>query len=446
MKVKSFFIYSTIVQTVLITLIWSVMSGALSYFYVPNADNGYRIQKLILLKSYAEILNDEILMPEQFTITSNKLLGLYVNLMTNGLGREYSPAFIVKNKKGDILYSNRTIENTLSNDADLIEVKYKDPKSSLELIIRDSKTDVRDIIGDPFWDTVIPFMLILGVMISATVISSYICTRSLRRESQYIAHRAVGDFAPINLDNQYFEIKPLVKEINKLLKRVEEATAKERQHITDSTHELRTPISAIVAQLHILMMTDNENEKLEVINEMNETLKRVTLLSHQLIYLSKLEETKDVAKKDNVAVFNIISNSILVLASKASSKNIAITTDIPKDFIIKTDGDILTQIIINIIENSIKYSQKNAMIEIEYQSSKNEVSLIISDNGPGIPADVQSRVFDRYYRVNNTNENGSGLGLYIVTKLAAMIGAEITIVNGLNGAGVGFKISFGIES
>lgn len=445
MKVKSFFIYSTIVQTVLITLIWSVMSGALSYFYVPNADNGYRIQKLILLKSYAEILNDEISMPEQFAITSNKLLGLYVNLMTNGLGREYSPVFIVKNKKGDVLYSNRETGSALTDDQKLIEVKYDEPDGELELIIRDSREDVRDIIGDPFWDTIIPFMLILGVMISATVISSYICTRSLRRESQYIAHRAVGDFAPINLDNQYFEIKPLVTEINKLLKRVEEATAKERQHITDSTHELRTPISAIVAQLHILMMTDNESEKLEIINEMNETLKRVTLLSHQLIYLSKLEETKDFAKKDNVIILDIISNAILVLASKASAKNITITTNIPEGLIVKTDGDVLTQIIINIIENSVKYCQENAMVEIEYQSSKSEVSLIISDNGPGIPADVQSRVFDRYYRVNNENENGSGLGLYIVTKLAVMIGAEITIVNGLDGAGVGFKISFCTE-
>lgn len=167
---------------------------------------------------------------------------------------------------------------------------------------------------------------------------------------------------PIEVKEQYKEIRPIITAINNLMLRVDAANQREKRFMADAAHELRTPIAAVIAQLHLLMQIDNVKEREEIVKDMQAALNRAASLSHQLIDLARLEAEDFSVNKEQINIPTLISHITSSHVPHAISQDIDIELQSPDNVFITTDKLALTTIFTNLLENAIKYSDKKAKL------------------------------------------------------------------------------------
>ncbi|WP_272687277.1 ATP-binding protein [Providencia sp. PROV149] len=450
MKVKSFFIYTFFLQISSVILLWVLLVGWLQFFYLPDIDDDFNLQQQIVTEGFASTLGTVANNPEYFERIMTSLQKMYTDAMENGLEVFYRPFVAVRNQHGDVLYRNsdqiKITDNILFND---LKKQYPNwhftfawnDEHSIEVILGESYFDRKSIIGSPAEGTAIPLLFILGIMLIAIIITAYFSLRPLRQAATIIASRKPGNLTPISVKEQYKEIRPIITAINNLMSRVDAANQREKRFMADAAHELRTPIAAVIAQLHLLMQIQNVKEKEEIVNDMQAALNRAASLSHQLIDLARLEAEDFSVNKEQINLPVLISHITSLHVPHAINQDIDIELQSADNVFITTDKLALTTIFTNLLENAIKYSDKKGKIKITIKDlSPFGATITVQDNGRGIPEESRQLIFSRFYRVPGTTETGSGLGLSIVHNLATKIDAAIRVTDGLDKKGVGFII------
>jgi len=449
-KVKSFFIYTFFLQISSVILLWVLLVGWLQFFYLPDIDDDFNLQQQIVTEGFASTLGTVANNPEYFERIMTSLQKMYTDAMENGLEVSYRPFVAVRNQHGDVLYRNsdqiKITDNILFND---LKKQYPNchftfawnDEHSIEVILGESYFDRKSIIGSPAEGTAIPLLFILGIMLIAIIITAYFSLRPLRQAATIIASRKPGNLTPISVKEQYKEIRPIITAINNLMSRVDAANQREKRFMADAAHELRTPIAAVIAQLHLLMQIQNVKEKEEIVNDMQAALNRAASLSHQLIDLARLEAEDFSVNKEQINLPVLISHITSLHVPHAINQDIDIELQSADNVFITTDKLALTTIFTNLLENAIKYSDKKGKIKITIKDlSPFGATITVQDNGRGIPEESRQLIFSRFYRVPGTTETGSGLGLSIVHNLATKIDAAIRVTDGLDKKGVGFFI------
>ena len=120
------------------------------------------------------------------------------------------------------------------------------------MIVGESFADRSTLFGNPAESTAVPLLGILAAIIITLLFTAYFSLRPLRQIARTISDRQPGNLSPINVSEQYQEIRPVVVEVNKLMARIDAANQREKRFMADAAHELRTPIAAVLAQLHLL--------------------------------------------------------------------------------------------------------------------------------------------------------------------------------------------------
>lgn len=193
------------------------------------------------------------------------------------------------------------------------------------------------------------------------------------------------------------------------------------EFISLASHQLRTPLTAVKWYLEMLMhgdagkMSDDANSYLENINTANE---RMIQLINALLNFSKLETGRMVLDPQLTSIDTILTEVLAELDARLKDKNlevdIKIEDQLPK---IIVDSKMIRQVYMNLISNSIKYTDLGGQIKIAIYKKNNELISQISDNGCGIPNAEQSRIFEKFFRASNAKSivaEGTGLGLYFV--------------------------------
>lgn len=427
-----------------------LLVGWLKIFYLPDVNDDFNQQQKIVTQGFVDSLNVVSDNPEYFKGIAASLQKMYTDAMENGLDVSYQPFVIVRNSRGDTLYRNSDKVDIPQNILfEELKAKYPDwhftgvwnSERTFEVILAESYSDRLSMIGSPAEGTAIPLLFILGLMLIAIIITAYFSQRPLRQAAMIISSRQPGNLTPIGVKQQYKELRPIITAINNLMARVESANQREKRFMADAAHELRTPIAAVIAQLHLLMQIQNVKEKEEIVEDMQETLNRAALLSHQLIDLARLEADDFSLNKQQFDLSELISHIISLHVPHAINQDIDIELQSPDSALITTDKLVLTTIFTNILENAIKYSDCKGKIKITINdSSPYGATITVQDNGRGIPEESRQLIFSRFYRVPGTTEIGSGLGLSIVHNLAIKIDATIRVTEGLEKKGVGFII------
>lgn len=309
------------------------------------------------------------------------------------------------------------------------------------MIVGESFDNRTTIFGNPAESTAIPLLVILAAIIVTLLITAYFSLRPLRQIARTISDRKPGNLSPINVRAQYQEIRPVVLEINKLMTRIDAANQREKRFMADAAHELRTPIAAVLAQLHLLTQVADKTERQEIIGDMQLGLDRAASLSRQLIDLAKLESEDFPLKIEAVDIYAEISKCIAQHVPYAMEKNVELSLEGSENVVIDTDRHSLITIFTNLLENAIKYAPPGGRIEANIRSlSPLGCYITLRDNGPGVSREYQKRLFERFYRVPGVQQTGSGLGLAIAKNLADKIGAQLRITEGLDERGIGFVI------
>jgi signal transduction histidine kinase len=196
---------------------------------------------------------------------------------------------------------------------------------------------------------------------------------------------------------------------------------------------LRTPLAVIKGTLEVLIRKPRENQEyVEKINFCVSEVDRLNSLVDELLLLARFENQKRDNKIENVYLNELILESLSRYSDKIKKNNIVVFTNFNNDFNIQSDYYLVSIIISNLISNAIKYSKNGGKIKIELNKTEKTTQLIISDDGIGIPDENLSKIFNSFYRSDNSKNpeiKGTGLGLSIVKRLCILLNIEIQIAS-----------------
>ncbi|WP_245763838.1 sensor histidine kinase [Pseudoalteromonas denitrificans] len=240
----------------------------------------------------------------------------------------------------------------------------------------------------------------------------------------------------ISLESVPQEFIPVVSSLNDALERVEESFSQQKRFIANAAHELRTPLTILLNRLELKFPASMEKDNLIL------DVHFISRIVEQLLDLSRAQNM-EVKRKASVNLNDVTKNVCSHLAPAAIAKKQEFALDVTGDHLLaKADEGELTVVIKNIIENAIKHSPSNAQVKVTLA----DLILTIEDSGEGIPEHLRSKVFERFWRKNQSDRSGSGLGMAIIKETLSHYDASIRIDTSPQLGGTLFEIKFSQES
>ena len=242
-----------------------------------------------------------------------------------------------------------------------------------------------------------------------------------------------------DLGGDYKEVGEKLKELGKLLKLTQ--TEKD-DFINDFSHELKTPIVSIRGFAKLIKNGDlTDEEKAEYLSIIVSESDRLIDLTASTLMLDQLSNNKFEIVKSNYNLSEQIRKTILLLQNEWEQKNIEFDIE-SEDFFINSNEELLSRLLLNVIQNAIKFSNQNGKIEIFIKNTDKNLFATIKDYGVGMDEQTKNRMFDKYFRGDKSRSTqGNGLGLATVKKIANLLDVELKVQSKLN-IGTEFTIIF----
>ncbi|MGE8542264.1 sensor histidine kinase [Acinetobacter sp. ANC 3813] len=229
-----------------------------------------------------------------------------------------------------------------------------------------------------------------------------------------LSQRDSKELSPIQSDPYPIEIAPTIDEMNGLFQRISLSQHEQRQFIADAAHELRTPITALNLQIKVLLQEYPEHKAL---NNLALGLVRMQHLVAQLLSLAKQDASLPEFEHSQSFLLNVTAaNCVESLMDLAMQKEIDLGMERLQELRLHTQEAAVHSVIYNLIDNAIKYTPERGVINVSVYAADTMAVIQIEDSGPGIDPALHEKILKRFYRVQNHQEIGSGLGLSIVDK------------------------------
>lgn len=240
------------------------------------------------------------------------------------------------------------------------------------------------------------------------------------------------------------EARPLIQALNALFARVTALQDRERRFTADAAHELRTPLAAIRTHAEVARAARSEDERRRAIENVLRGSDRAAHLVDQLLVLARLEPEDALPSITRVALADVAARAIADCAPLAEAGNIDIglTNADAASAIVEGNAELLAIMARNLVDNAVRYAADGGIVDVAVTRAATGVSLVVADDGPGLSADERGRVFDRFYRRVGTRQEGSGLGLSIVARIAELHRARIALDSGIGGRGLAVTVTF----
>lgn len=310
-----------------------------------------------------------------------------------------------------------------------------------------------DDLLDEIYHQFVILLIIMLLIVSMVIINIY------RKISQPLAeivdeanHFAKGDFSTTLPDYDIKEIAELGGALNRMAEQLDRLENLRQDFVANVSHELKTPIATIKGYVETLL-DGAQHDPADLERFLNIVLKqndRLAAIVDDLLTLSRLES----APVTQLLALNEANACQLLHASaencqgRAEAKNINIEIKCENDIAIQVDHSLMTQALVNLIDNAIKYSNEDKTITLTVEVSNGYVSLGVSDEGPGIAEEHIPRLFERFYRVDKSRSRrigGTGLGLAIVKHIVHIHGGQVEVQNNST-VGCRFSIILDVQS
>ncbi len=286
--------------------------------------------------------------------------------------------------------------------------------------------------------TVFPLFLVLAIV---TVRGAL---KPLRDLSDELAARTPGDLAPVQVSWEFAsELKPIIDAINTTFGRLEAVRQRERNFLADAAHEIRTPLAVINAHVDTLLRTEDAAEKSATAERVQASMARTSRLVNQLLSLVRLDAEAD-QQVVTCDLASVARDCLAAFAADARQKEIELAYEGPDHLPLSSPGYAIESIVSNLVGNAVRYGRQGGQVEIQVVALPGSaVRLRICDDGPGIPAEEQPVMFERFRRGASQHEvTGAGLGLPIVAAAARQLGARLEMQPGLHGLGICFSLEW----
>lgn len=288
---------------------------------------------------------------------------------------------------------------------------------------------------------------IIAIATISTIIALYIyrSMQPLKKISQLTSTISADklDRAHISLEQAPSEVKELAETFEQMLIRLSQAWEHQRELLSNVSHELRTPLTIISGYIQSTLRRGSNLSTMQVdalTTAANEADRTVQLLQ-DLLDLARLDSGRMQFQTETI-ILNDLVQEVRGMAQQYSHR--AIDVELPDDLIaIQADNHRLKQVLLNLVDNAIKYSEPQTPITIRLAREQDRTIIQVCDRGVGITLQQQNRIFERFYRVDEARNRsgGTGLGLSIVKTLVEGMGGYITLHSQLQ-HGSTFTISF----
>ena len=310
------------------------------------------------------------------------------------------------------LYDNQVqlVQQHTTNTVDKVQISNE----RNELIIEASMMAVAPLL------LIIPFVIVvIGFVIRHGLLP-------LQEFQQKIGVLDENSLEALDFSSMPLELKPLGDALNAMIDRLRIALQVRKNFVADAAHELRTPLAALLLQLELAKKTVDPKETKKALETLEKGILRANRLTEQLLMLARQEKSSDWVN-EKADLTHVISEVLVGLLPLAEAKKIELTVEhIEQASVIAHEYDIQT-LVINLLDNAIHYTLQGGTVSVGLYILQDSAVLKIIDNGIGINESNKERIFDRFYRVNNHNSIGSGLGLSIVKEICQKYDIKIIL-------------------
>jgi len=321
---------------------------------------------------------------------------------------------------------------------------YSLPHGNQLIQVAQDRSARRSLARNLAFRTTLPIMVMVLLLL---FLMWWVVTSSLspvNRVQRQIATREADSLDEVDTQGLPTEVRPLVEEINLLLRRMRQAFAAQKNFVADAAHELRSPLAALKLQVEQLRRSSTERDREIATQRLGTGIDRASRLVEQLLVLARQQANPESRVNTRPVEINrlclVAFNDVYPLACH---KNIDMGLSQTDECYVLGQEEALRILLRNILDNSIKYSPKGSRIDFSVQSTARSVTLAIEDSGPGIPDGDLARIMDRFYRIPGTQTSGSGLGLSIVKVIADLHGAKVEIGTSDTLGGLSVRVNFG---
>ncbi len=274
-------------------------------------------------------------------------------------------------------------------------------------------------------------LLAVPAFLALAIFGSYFLAKLALRPIDHITETAVSLGAG-NLSQRITgiesrdEVGRLAGAFNGMLARLEESFQREKQFTSDASHELRTPVSVIMAYAENLAAHVPDQETGEQASAILLESRRMHSIIAQLLALTRGYEGKYRLEREDIFLQDMVSDVLAELTEEAAAGTITLVEQIPAEIRLSADQSLMTQLLLNLVENGVKYGKAGGTVSVSALEQDGHILLTIQDNGIGIEEKDLPHIFDRFYRADQARDrSGSGLGLSIVKWIVELHGWSI---------------------
>lgn len=297
-------------------------------------------------------------------------------------------------------------------------------------------TSIGDLLDELYRQFMMLFIALLAI-VTLVIINVYRkISRPLAEIVDEANHFAQGDFSATLPDYDIREIAELGGALNRMAAQLDRLENLRRDFVANVSHELKTPIATIKGYVETLL-DGAQHDPADLHRFLNIVLKqndRLAAIVDDLLTLSRLESAPltQLLELNETDACYLLQASAENCQTRADAKNITINIQCKQSITLQVDRSLMTQALINLIDNAIKYSNENTAITLSAEAVDDQVWLSVSDQGPGIAEEHIPRLFERFYRVDKSRSRrigGTGLGLAIVKHIVHIHGGQIDVKN-----------------
>ena len=238
---------------------------------------------------------------------------------------------------------------------------------------------------------------------------------------------------PILSKSNSTEIERLTLAFNRLLLRLEETFATQRQFSANAAHELRTPLAVMSTKFEVFEKNKNPDEA-DYKEAIGMARSQTDRLSHVIDILLEMTELQSAPKSDSISLSEITEEVICDLVAVAEKKSISLVQDDGEARLTGSDT-LVYRAIYNLIENAIKYNKEGGKVSVAITEDENFAKVIITDTGSGIAKEDWDKIFEPFFRVDKSRSRsmgGAGLGLALVKEIAVRHGGDVKVIESSN--------------